>query len=89
MRRFSSVPSSPSTDQRPARVASGFVNAHSPASVFASEYEPSFPDTSIVRTSSRLTWRRSRSRRSKGFLSKEVSTQVATVKTRGDDGVLA
>ena len=35
MRRFSIVPRRPSTDQRPARVASGFVNAHSPASVRA------------------------------------------------------
>ena len=36
MRRFSIVPRRPSTDQRPARVATGFVKAHSPASVRAS-----------------------------------------------------
>ncbi len=37
MRRLSIVPSSPSTDQRPARVATGFVKAQSPESVRASE----------------------------------------------------
>ena len=72
MRRFSTVPRRPSTDQRPARVASGFVNAHSPASVRASAKPPSGPATSSERTSSRLTWSRSRSRRSKGFLSKRA-----------------
>ena len=67
------VPSRPSTDQRPARVASGFVNAHSPLSV-ARQRVAALGARDLERscTASRLTCSRSRSRRSKGFLSKRA-----------------